>query len=240
MISSRSPAPSVRSRKRIAPVAGSSASTVSTASRTLARIGATWSVSHLGLAASGPAPSGPAARNASSETRSSGSGASERNGSSGPGAARDRAAALDEPRVQHLRRVLERLAVEQPREQQVALLEPRQLLVEVDVVAAGQQAPRLQLDERRGDEQELGGRLEVEALHALDLRAERVDDARERDLPEVDLFLQDEMEEEVERALEDRRRDLVGHGRRVSNRLPRSTHLRAAPGNAPGKRPRHR
>ena len=38
-----------------------------------------------------------------------------------------------------------------------------------------------------------------------------VDDARERDLPEVDLFFQDEVQEEVERALENRRRDLVRH-----------------------------
>ena len=42
----------------------------------------------------------------------------------------------------------------------------------------GQQAPGLQLDERRRDEQELGRDVEVDALHALDLGAERVDDAR--------------------------------------------------------------
>src|SRR5207244_10005206 len=119
-----------------------------------------------------------------------------------------------------------RLAVEQPREQQVALLEPRELLVEVDVVAPWQQTAGLQLDERRGDQQELGRRLEVEALHALDLRAERVDDARQRDLPEIDLFLQDQMEQEVEGPLEDRRRDLVGHDRRVLNGPRRSTHRR--------------
>ena len=47
----------------------------------------------------------------------------------------------------------------------------------------------------------------------LDLGAERVDDARERDLPEIDLFLEDQVQQEVERALEHRRRDLVGHGR---------------------------
>ena len=98
------------------------------------------------------------------------------------------------------------------REQQIALLEAHQLLVELDVVAAGQQAPRLQLDERRRDEQELGRDVEVDALHALDLGAEHVDDARERDLPEVDLFFQDEVQQEVERAFENRRRDLVRHG----------------------------
>ena len=131
----------------------------------------------------------------------------------GAGAAGD-ACALASARcdVQHLRRVLERLAVEEPGEQEVALLEPGQLLVEIDVVAAGKQAARLQLDERRRDQQELGGRLEIDPLHPLDLGAERVDDARERDLPEIDLFLEDQMQQEIERALENRRRDLVGHG----------------------------
>ena len=82
----------------------------------------------------------------------------------------------------------------------------------------GQQPPGLELDQRRRDEQELGGAVEVDALHLLDLGAEHVDDARERDLPEVDLFLEDEVEEEVERAFEDRRRDLVRHARRRSTR----------------------
>ena len=91
----------------------------------------------------------------------------------------------------------------------------------------GEQAPRLQLHERRRDQQELGGDVEIDTLHALDLGAEGVDDARERDLPEVDLFLQDEVEEQVERAFEDRRRHLVRHdlirselGQPVGVRLP--------------------
>ncbi len=53
-------------------------------------------------------------------------------------------------------------------------------------------------------------------IHLLDLGAERVDDRDERDLPEVDLFLEDEVQEEVERALEDRRRHLVRHGSKVT------------------------
>ena len=52
----------------------------------------------------------------------------------------------------------------------------------------------------------------------LDLGAERVDDAREGDLPEVDLFLEDQVQQEVERALEDRRRDLVRHGEQATRR----------------------
>ena len=137
----------------------------------------------------------------------------ERNGSSGPALRGNAAVGVEAHRVcEHLRRVLERLAVEQAGEEQITLLEAAQLLVELDVFAAGEQAAGFQLHERRRDEQELGGRLEIDALHALDLRAERVDDAHEGDLPEVDLLLQDQMEEQVERALEHGGRDLVGHG----------------------------
>ena len=133
----------------------------------------------------------------------------------GSGGAGDRTARGLQPLVHHARRVLERLALEQPGQQEVALFEAHQLLVEIDVFAAGQQPAGLQLDERRRDEQELGGDVEVDPFHALDLGAEHVDDVRERDLPEVDLFFQDEVQEEVERAFENGRRDLVRHGVRL-------------------------
>src|SRR4029079_14943420 len=129
----------------------------------------------------------------------------------GARAAPDGKAGTRDTRMQHLRRVLEGLAVEQPTEQQIAFLEAAQLLVELDVVAPREQAPGLQLHQRRRDQQELGCRLEIDSLHALDLGAERVDDAFERDLAEVGFFLQDEMQEQVERTCEDRRRYLVRH-----------------------------
>ena len=127
-------------------------------------------------------------------------------------AAGEGARSLGQVRLQHLRRVLEGLAVEEPGEQEVALLEAGKLLVEIDVVAAGKQPARLQLDEGCRDEEELGGRLEIDPLHLLDFGAERIDDPSERDLPEIDLFLEDQMQQEIERALENRCRDLVGHG----------------------------
>ena len=151
--------------------------------------------------------------------RSSGSGASDRNGSSGPAVRATVFAGRGDARVEDLRRVLERLALEQPREQEVALLEPQQLLVDVDVVAAREQPPGLELDERGRDEQELRGAVEVDPLHGLDLGAEHVDDAREGDLPEIDLFLEDQVEEEVERPFEDRRRDLVRHPANLPARI---------------------
>ena len=99
------------------------------------------------------------------------------------------------------RHVLERLALEQAGEQEVALLPQRQLVVEVDVGAAGQQTAGLELDERGGDEQELGGDVEVELLHALDLGEVGVDDPGQADLVDVDLLGEDQLQQQVERAL---------------------------------------
>ena len=111
-------------------------------------------------------------------------------------------------------RVLERLALEQAGEQQVAGLEPQQLLVELGVAEVGQEAAGLELDERGRDEQELGGDVEVEGLHPLDLDEVLVDDRAQRDLEQLDFAAQDEVEQEVERALEDGGSHLVRHRRR--------------------------
>jgi hypothetical protein len=126
--------------------------------------------------------------------------------------------------------VLERLALEQARKQQVALLEPQQLLVELEVRWSGEQAPRLQLDEGRRDEEELRRDLEVERLHRLELGEVLVDDRRERHLPEIDLLTQDQVQQEVERTLEGRRPDLVPH--RISPYKPAAAALPTVAGGA--------
>ena len=122
--------------------------------------------------------------------------------------------------VEDRRHVLERLALEESCEQLVALLPQRQLLVEIEVVAPGEQTTCLQLDERRGDEEELGGDVEIELLgvggDAIELGEVGVDDAAERHLVQVDLLADDEVQEEVERALEDRGLHLVGHLSRLA------------------------
>ena len=69
----------------------------------------------------------------------------------------------------------------------------------------------LEVDQGGRDEQELGRDVEVERLHALELLEVGVDDRRQRDLPEVDLLLQDEVQEEVEGPLEGRGGHLVRH-----------------------------
>jgi hypothetical protein len=137
-----------------------------------------------------------ASRSRSGRTWDSGSGTSERNGSSGP-ATRGRQEAGQE---------------------QVALLEAQELLVELEVGGPGEQAAGLELDERRGDEQELGRDLEIEGLRllgdAVELGEVAVDDRRQRHVPELDLLLEDEVQQQVERTREDRRLDLVAHPRR--------------------------
>ena len=65
-------------------------------------------------------------------------------------------------------------------EQQVALFPERELVVEIDVVVAGQQPPRLELDQRGRDQQELGGDVEVEPSMLLELGQVGVDDAGQR------------------------------------------------------------
>ena len=218
-----------------APTSGSRRSTDSTASRTLARTGATWSVSTTTTGGAASARSA-AARSASGFTRSSGSGASERSGSSGPAVRGTLRSARRMQAFERLGRVLERLALEQARQQQVALLEAQQLLVELEVVEAREQAAGLELHQRRRDEQELGGDVEVEAAsHALELGEVGVDDRAERDLPELHLLLEDEVQQEVERALEHRGADRVRHrvertGRPTPRPASRATATRRASG----------
>ena len=89
--------------------------------------------------------------------------------SSGPATRGEGAARLVGQALERDGGVLERLALDEPGEEQVALRPEGQLVVEVDVVVAGQQAPGLQLDQRGRDEQELGGDVEVELLHRLEL-----------------------------------------------------------------------
>ena len=82
-------------------------------------------------------------------------------------------------------------ALDQARQQVVALLQEGQTLL-VGLVAAGQEPSALQLDEGRGDDQELGGDFEVEPLHRLDLGQEGIDDVGQSDLIQVDPLLGDQ------------------------------------------------
>ena len=155
--------PATRARKLIGSESGSRRSTVSTASRTLARTGAMCSVSTTTHRRRREhAQRGGAQR--------VGADALERVGHEravrllGPGGAGHAAVGAADAGLEARGGVLERLALEQAGEQQVALLEAEQLLVELDVFEAGEQAAGLELHERGGDEEELGGDVEVERL----------------------------------------------------------------------------
>src|SRR5690606_34753069 len=95
-------------------------------------------------------------------------------------------------------------------------------------------AAALQLDERGRDEQELAGHVEVEALHPLELGEVAVDDGRQLHLVEVDLLGQDEVEQQVERALEDGGLHLVGQRGDDKHQVTRPTRTVAGRGTGAG------
>ena len=105
--------------------------------------------------------------------------------------------------AEHAGDVLEGLALQQAGQQEVAFLPQRQLIVEVDVVTTGQEPTRFELDERCGDQQELGGDVEIDDLQTFDLGQVGVDDSAQRDVVDVDLLFEDQVEEKVEWPLED-------------------------------------
>src|SRR5207248_2427211 len=66
----------------------------------------------------------------------------------------------------------------------------------------GEEAARLQLEERREEDEELAARLEVELVALGEPRDEGDDDLRQVELGERQLLAEDEREQEVERTLE--------------------------------------
>ncbi len=100
------------------------------------------------------------------------------------------------------RSVLERLGFEEPRQQQVPFLPEGDLLIEFDLGVLGQQPAHLEIDQGGSDQEELRGDVEIGRLHASNLVEIGVDDVGEGDLVEVDLVVQDEVQQEVEGAVE--------------------------------------
>ena len=92
--------------------------------------------------------------------------------------------------------------VEHPREQLLGGLAGLEL-VEQLLVLARQHQPRLQLEQRRDQDEELGRHLEVELAARLEVVEVRDDDVGELDLEQVDLLAQDEGQQQVERPGED-------------------------------------
>ena len=125
------------------------------------------------------------------------------------------------------------LALEEPGQQQVALLPADQLLVGIDLVAPGQQAAGLELDEHRGDDQELGQRLQVDRLPGGHLGHEGVDHRGQGDVEDLHLVVVDQLQQQVDRALEGGGGDGGDHDHRPYRLAPPVSCTLAGPGPSP-------
>jgi tryptophanyl-tRNA synthetase len=126
--------------------------------------------------------------------------------------ARQRFGCEPDPPFDLFRRLFERAVLKELREQQVPLFEQRQLFIEIDTFSIRQQSTKLQFDQRRSDQQELGRHLQIERFHPLELSQVRIDNGREADLVEVDLIPSDQVKQQIERPLEHRGGNGVRHG----------------------------
>ena len=66
----------------------------------------------------------------------------------------------------------------------------------------GEEVPRLDLEQRGDEHEELAARVEIELVALGEMRDERDDDRGDVDVRRLELILEDERQEEVERALE--------------------------------------
>ena len=93
--------------------------------------------------------------------------------------------------------------LQQPLEQLLGRLGRRQGVEVVGQLLAREHQPRLELEQRGDQHQELGRRLEVELALGLEVVDVREHDLGQLDLEQVELLAQDEREQQVERARED-------------------------------------
>ena len=170
-------------------------------SRTLT-VGAWMCASDSSAPASARAPARRARRTRRGRARSAPPAAASANRSSSPTARGNRLASPAIRCSSTRGDLLERAVLQQPREQQVARLEQREVLLVLDV-ALRQQPGGLEVEQRRGDQQERRGLLEVPLpARRLDVGDELVGDLRQRDLGDVELVLGDQAQQQVEGALE--------------------------------------
>ena len=134
---------------------------------------------------------------------SAASGAGRRSRAGGTGdAAVEPAGVLVPARAQRAGHVLELAVADEPLEQPLGGLARVELLELLLDVVLEQQA-RLHLEQRRHEHDELRGGVEVELAAVGEPQDVLGDDARDAHLPDVDLVLEDERDEEVERPVED-------------------------------------
>ena len=100
-------------------------------------------------------------------------------------------------------RAAEARVLQHPLEQLLGRLGGRQLVELVERLLAGQHQPRLELQQRGDQHEELGRRLEVELALGLEVVDVGDHDLRQLDLEQVELLAQDQREQQVERTRED-------------------------------------
>ena len=114
------------------------------------------------------------------------------------------AALGDEPRMQRRSGVLILFIFQQALHQHVARLGGRQLgdvVLNLDALAR-QQALRLDLQQRAGNQQEIAGDVQVKILHAAHFGQVLVGDLRDIDGADVNLLAADQVQQQIERPLE--------------------------------------
>jgi tryptophanyl-tRNA synthetase len=105
---------------------------------------------------------------------------------------------------EHASHVFEGFGFEQSGEQHVALFPQCQLIIQVDVAGVREQPPGLQVDQGGSDQQEARCNIEVQFGQALQFDEVGIDDRREVDLVDIDLFLEDQLQQQIEWPLIDR------------------------------------
>ena len=123
------------------------------------------------------------------------------------------AAFRHEARMKGGARVLVLLVGKQPFDQDIARLargELRDIVVDFGRILRDE-ALRLDLEQRRCNEQKVARHVEVEVLHARDLGEVLVGDLGDRDGADIDFLSAHQVQQKVERALEACSADFVGH-----------------------------
>ena len=140
--------------------------------------------------------------NAAGSTPSSTSGSSPANRSSSATERGNRRAAPASSSTNRPADLLVRAVLQQPGEQQVAGLEQGEVLGVLHL-GVGQQPGGLEVEQRGRDDEELRGLVEVRVVaERREVGDEVVGDAVQRHLGDVELVLADQLQEQVERALE--------------------------------------
>lgn len=133
---------------------------------------------------------------------------------------------VGQPAAEDVRDALVGAVLQQPGEEQITGLQEREIGLVLHF-GRGQQPGRLQIQQRRRDDQELRGLVQIPVRpHGPDVRHEFVGHLRQRDLGDVQLVLGDQLQKEVEGALEvlqpEGERAVAGPGGRPAGRGIRS------------------